>query len=186
MDDDAFTGLEAAIVLIAFVIVSSVFSYVILSAGFMATQKAQEVVHAGVEQSSSTLQLQGSVFGSADAPGGPVTVLTIMFKLGIPYGSIDLNKTTFHISTDSTDEILHKGTDLQDPGPGQWTIHERYGDSTQIAHLGINDQVSIELRPSTPIPPGKKFTLEVNPSGAAGFTITRTIPTSTDRTTILY
>ena len=31
---DAFTGLEAAIVLIAFVVVAAVFSYIILSAGF--------------------------------------------------------------------------------------------------------------------------------------------------------
>ena len=36
---DAFTGLEAAIVLIAFVVVSAVFAYVILGAGFFTTQK---------------------------------------------------------------------------------------------------------------------------------------------------
>jgi len=38
---DAFTGLEAAIVLIAFVVVAAVFSYVVLGAGFFTTQKAQ-------------------------------------------------------------------------------------------------------------------------------------------------
>jgi flagellin FlaB len=37
---DAFTGLEAAIVLIAFVVVAAVFAYVILGAGFFTTQKA--------------------------------------------------------------------------------------------------------------------------------------------------
>lgn len=185
--DDAFTGLEAAIVMIAFVVVSSVFSYMVLNAGFMSTQKAQEVVHAGVDQSASTLQIQGGVFGSADSPGGPVTLVTIMLKTGIPYGSIDLNKTTFHISTDSTNEILRKGTDLSDPTPGQWTIHERFGEDTgQTAHLGMNDQVSVEIRPSTPLSPGKRFTLEVNPPGTAGFTITRSIPASTDRMIVLY
>jgi flagellin FlaB len=35
--EDAITGLEAAIVLITFVIVSSVFSYMVLNAGFMTT-----------------------------------------------------------------------------------------------------------------------------------------------------
>lgn len=185
--EDAFTGLEAAIVLIAFVVVSSVFSYMILNSGFMTTQKAQEVVHSAVDQSASTLQIQGDVFGSADNPGGPVTMLTIMLKNGVPYGSIDLNRTTFHISTDSTNEILHKGTDLSDPASGQWTIHERFGDTTgQTGHLGINDQVSIEIRPSSPLSPGKKFTLEVIPTGAAGFTITRSIPASTDRMNVLY
>ena len=37
---DAFTGLEAAIVHIAFVVVAAVFAYVILGAGFFTTQKA--------------------------------------------------------------------------------------------------------------------------------------------------
>jgi flagellin FlaB len=185
--DDAFTGLEAAIVLIAFVVVSSVFSFMVLNAGFMTTQKAQEVVHAGVDQASSTLQIQGDVYGSADTPGSSVTLLTIMLKTGVPYGSIDLNRTTFHISTDSTNEILHKGTDLSDPAAGQWTIHERFGVTTgQTGHLGMNDRVSIEIRPSSPLPPGKKFTLEVNPGGAVGFTITRSIPASTDHMTVLY
>ena len=56
-NEDAFTGLEAAIVLIAFIVVAAVFSYVILGAGFFATQKSQEVVHTGVAQTSSTLEL---------------------------------------------------------------------------------------------------------------------------------
>lgn len=33
--EDGFTGLEAAIVLIAFVVVAAVFSYVVLGAGFL-------------------------------------------------------------------------------------------------------------------------------------------------------
>ena len=185
--DDAFTGLEAAIVMIAFVVVSSVFSFVILNAGFMSTQKAQEVVHAGVNQAASTLQIQGDVYGSADIPGGPVTLVTMMLKTGIPYGSIDLNKTTFHISTDSTNEILRKGTDLSDPAPGQWTIHERFGETIgQAAQLGVNDQIMVEIRPSTPLSRGKRFTLEVIPAGASGFSITRSIPASTDRMIVLY
>ena len=62
-NDDGFTGLEAAIVLIAFVVVAAVFGYVVLGAGFFTTQKSQEVVHTGIESASSTLQLQGDVYG---------------------------------------------------------------------------------------------------------------------------
>ena len=43
--DEGFTGLEAAIVLIAFVVVAAVFSYVVLGAGFFTTQKAQQVIY---------------------------------------------------------------------------------------------------------------------------------------------
>ena len=39
-NEEGFTGLEAAIVLIAFIVVASVFSYVVLGAGFFTTQKA--------------------------------------------------------------------------------------------------------------------------------------------------
>ena len=60
---DAFTGLEAAIVLIAFVVVAAVFAYVVLGAGFFTTQKAQETVTKSVEQSTTNLLLIGNVYG---------------------------------------------------------------------------------------------------------------------------
>ncbi len=60
-NEDAFTGLEAAIVLIAFVVVAAVFSYVVLGAGFFTTQKSQEVVHTGVSQASSNVEVSGPV-----------------------------------------------------------------------------------------------------------------------------
>ena len=56
---DAFTGLEAAIVLIAFVVVAAVFSYVVLGAGFYTSQKSQETVYKSVEQATSNIQLGG-------------------------------------------------------------------------------------------------------------------------------
>jgi flagellin FlaB len=46
-NNDAFTGLEAAIVLIAFVIVAAVSAYVVLGAGFITMQKSQEVIYSG-------------------------------------------------------------------------------------------------------------------------------------------
>ena len=58
-----FTGLEAAIVLTAFVVVAAVFSYVVLNAGFFTTQKSKEVVHTGVEQATSSAELAGDVIG---------------------------------------------------------------------------------------------------------------------------
>ena len=63
-NDGGFTGLEAAIVLIAFVVVAAVFSYVVLGAGFFTTQKAQQTVYSAVGQSSSTLEIVGNVYGA--------------------------------------------------------------------------------------------------------------------------
>jgi len=66
-----FTGLEAAIVLTAFVVVAAVFSYVVLNAGFFTTQKSKEVVHTGVEQATSSVELAGDVvgYGWKNSPG---------------------------------------------------------------------------------------------------------------------
>ena len=44
------TGLETAIILIAFVVVAAVFAYTVLSAGLFATQKSQEAVYSGLEK----------------------------------------------------------------------------------------------------------------------------------------
>src|SRR5271157_3618931 len=62
-NDAGFTGLEAAIVLIAFVVVAAVFSYVVLGAGFFTSQTAQATVHTGVQQASSSMELVGNVYG---------------------------------------------------------------------------------------------------------------------------
>ena len=55
------TGLETAIILIAFVVVAAVFAYTALSAGLFSTQKASEAVYAGLQEARSTMELKGSV-----------------------------------------------------------------------------------------------------------------------------
>ena len=62
-DKRGFTGLEAAIVLTAFIVVAAVFSYVVLNAGFFTSEKAKAVVHTGVEQVTSSCALAGNVIG---------------------------------------------------------------------------------------------------------------------------
>lgn len=55
------TGLETAIILIAFVVVAAVFAYTVLSAGLFSSQKSQEAVYSGMKEAQSTLELVGSV-----------------------------------------------------------------------------------------------------------------------------
>jgi flagellin FlaB len=63
------TGLETAIVLIAFVVVASVFAYTVLTAGIFASQKSNEAVNAAIDEVRSTVTLSGSTIaytGSVD------------------------------------------------------------------------------------------------------------------------
>ena len=58
-DEKAFTGLESAIVLTAFVVVAAVFSYVVLGAGITASDTAKKTIDEGVKRLLLHLNLQG-------------------------------------------------------------------------------------------------------------------------------
>ena len=66
-DERGITGLETAIILIAFVVVASVFAYTVLSAGIFSSQKGQEAIYAGIEETRSTLELVGNVVAEANS-----------------------------------------------------------------------------------------------------------------------
>ncbi len=56
-------GVESAIVMIAFVIVAAALAFVVLNMGFSTSQKAKTTIIAGLEESSSSMQLSGKVTG---------------------------------------------------------------------------------------------------------------------------
>jgi flagellin FlaB len=92
----AISGLETAIVLIAFVIVASAFAYAVLNMGFLATQKTQEVVIGGLQAATAAIVLDGPVYGYATAAGLNVTTIIFWLKTAAGADSVDLNanKTT--------------------------------------------------------------------------------------------
>ncbi|MGD9116281.1 MAG: hypothetical protein PVJ61_03770 [Dehalococcoidia bacterium] len=67
------TGLETAIILIAFVTVAAVFGYAVLSAGIFSAEQGKETVYAGLEQAKSSMELKGSVIAYG-APGDEGTI----------------------------------------------------------------------------------------------------------------
>lgn len=55
------TGLETAIIMVAFAGTAAIFAYVVLSTGMFATSKSQEAAAAGLDQVSSSVELVGDV-----------------------------------------------------------------------------------------------------------------------------
>lgn len=55
------TGLETAIILIAFVVVASVFAFTVLSTGLFSAERGEDVVHSGLRQARGGVQLQGAI-----------------------------------------------------------------------------------------------------------------------------
>jgi flagellin FlaB len=92
-DERGITGLETAIILIAFVVVASVFAYTVLSAGIFSSQKGQEAVYTGLQHARSTLIMKGDVVAESDgAPSGNVISLVVCVATALNGEKIDLTE----------------------------------------------------------------------------------------------
>ncbi len=98
--EQGITGLETAIILIAFVVVAAVFAYTVLSAGLFSTQKAQEAVYSGLKEAQSTMELRGGVIATAGATGSSGTIKQISFVVANVLGgeAIDFTAPTANSS----------------------------------------------------------------------------------------
>ena len=76
------TGLETAIILIAFVVVASVFAFTVLSTGIFSSERSKETVFAGIEEAQSTLEPRGSIIAfKGNVDGSTTTVFKLTFLL---------------------------------------------------------------------------------------------------------
>ncbi|MEL7663284.1 MAG: archaellin/type IV pilin N-terminal domain-containing protein [Methanosarcina mazei] len=171
-NDKGFTGLEAAIVLIAFVVVAAVFSYVMLGAGFYTTQKSQEVVHTGVTQASSSIAPSGDVIvkGGALGKAAAITFYITSTAGGTP---VDLDKTIITY-TDASEAITFDETsDAWDYD----TIIEKTGGSDNLLEANEKIKIVLDLSKVGSAPGANEhIKLEVKPPEGAVLTLTRTMP----------
>jgi len=190
-NDEGFTGLEAAIVLIAFVVVAAVFSYVVLGAGFFTTQKSQEVVHTGVQQASSTLQIVGDVYGIGTS-AGPGRINYVNFTVSLAPGGtpVDMNKTTITYSNSSKLETLAIGSNVGVmPAPGQWAVsgtRNNVGTANYLLEKGEQFDITVYPSDANYIPKNEAFTVEIKPIIGASLDIKRTAPAAINTVQVLY
>jgi len=90
--EKGITGLETAIILIAFVIVASVFAYVVLSAGLFSSQKTKEAINAGLQSTMSTLEIKGNVVARMENS----VVTHIYFGMGLPAAGSPVDMSTIN------------------------------------------------------------------------------------------
>jgi flagellin FlaB len=194
-NEEAFTGLEAAIVLIAFVVVAAVFSFVVLGAGLFTTQKSHEVVYAGVGSAASNMVVKGDVYGISTTT--PTEIVYIQFDVGLAAGGypIDASKLTM-IYSDTTNTPRHLlyqpqtgwDTTLVNPDPGNWTMINKAGSDTSNYDdiLKYGQTFTIRTHPlADMIPPRQAFHIEFKPEIGASIAISRSVPPSLTATTLL-
>jgi flagellin FlaB len=184
--DTGFTGLEAAIVLIAFVVVAAVFSYVVLGAGFFTTQKSQQVVHTGVQEASSTLELAGAIYGTG-AAGGPIDTINFSLVLAAGGTPVDFDKVTLTYSNASVLETLSQASWNAAPSSGEWSVIAVDHDVGTNNHLlETGEEFDIVAKPSVGIPVNDQFDIEIKPSAGASLDIKRSTPGALNEVNILY
>src|SRR4029079_3063456 len=88
-DEHGITGLETAIVLIAFVVVAAVFAFVVLSTGLFSAERGKETVYAGLGKTRGSMELTGGVIAQSNT----TSITGIVFDLTLAAGgdSVNLN-----------------------------------------------------------------------------------------------
>ncbi|MDD5127431.1 MAG: hypothetical protein PHR43_04990 [Dehalococcoidales bacterium] len=165
------TGLETAIILIAFVIVASVFAYVVLSAGLFSAQKAKEAVYAGLEETRSTIELKGDII--AKMVNGEIT--EVYLTVGGRPGNEPVDFTD---TTNGTNKVVISFQDeTQRLSTVNWTL-QKLNTSNVDNLLDQNElfQITVDLSSTDNVGAYHRFTLEIKPPVGAVLPIERTVP----------
>ena len=107
------TGLETAIILIAFVVVASVFAFTILSSGVFAAERSKQSIRAGLQDTRSTLLPKGGTraFRGFDAANAPV-IFKISFTVANAVGGEPVDLTPPYTADEAgTDPDLVSGAE---------------------------------------------------------------------------
>ena len=206
-DEKAFTGLEAAIVLTAFVVVAAVFSYVVLGAGFFTSDTAKQTIHTGVDQATSSVELIGDVvaYGCNSSDGvttgtlDGIKYLVVTVALTAGQNPLDIGNGDDATIISYTDENVYYNdlynnsiySDRTNVASLSWTGTNdsddmlEYGEKAEIT-IPIWDDSSLTNVSAITLNEGDRFTIEIKPSKGAVLPITRTIPAEIKTVTNLH
>ena len=189
------TGIETAIILVAFVITSSSLAFVVLNMGTQSAEQTQTVISSSMDESSSAIQMDSDIIGTFDnnTVGQDETCLikaVLYVRLGQGHTAIDMDDSMIMISY--TNPRVH-GI-VYDGDISVATVTVITGDADAILEAGERFKISIDF---TTLPlsgvdptivdrndlyahPYEKIRIELRPSAGAGMVIERRIPQVTN------
>ena len=192
-DQRGITGLETAIILIAFVVVASVFAYTVLSAGIFSSERGKEAVHAGLEEAQGSMSLVGSLV--AEDPDDDEDVDKVVFTVANALAGIPVDLTC---PTDATDDGLADAASTNVTVLSFYDKNLSYDDITwEKVALGnddgdelleANEKFKITAwftATSGAVGTYHDFTVEVKPPHGSSLVIERTTPGVIDKVMIL-
>ena len=176
------TGLETAIILIAFVVVASVFAYTVLSAGMFSSQTSQEAVYTGLEEARSPLSISGSVVGKS-SDGSQLTSIVFTLENALDGEGIDMTGTaggnnvvvmTYHSETNVSDNLTFTASQVA------------WGDDDSILEAGEKFECTVTMSGTgDTIDEYDSWCVDVKPPRGSVLKICRTMPQSIDSVMIL-
>jgi archaeal flagellin FlaB len=207
------TGLETAIILIAFVVVASVFAFTILTTGIFAAERSKETALAGVDETRSTAHPTGGVVALTDSIGGTDGVSRLKFTISLANDADEIDLSPSYtagssgaapVAAASTGPTVVSYTDRnQHISDARWTLAwlgNNDGDNlledNETAEFTVwlheragDDSFTFSSTStaflSTRLTASKQFSVEVNPSVGASFDLQRTLPPQLDTALLL-
>ncbi len=182
LNQSGIAGLETAIVLIAFVVVSSVFAFAALSTGLFSSDKAKETIQAGLAETRGTMELKGSVIIEAQTTGVTANATTTAFQVSNAAGGEAIDLTPGKTLIKYTDDVQSKmfvtssgftATSLGDADTDK--LLER-NEVYELKLIGLDSTASTNDNLTTGLGVDTTFSLEVIPPRGAVLFVERSTP----------
>ena len=188
------TGLETAIILVAFVITAAAFAFVVLNMGFLTAEKAQSVISAGMTEASSSILLDTGMVGQFQDVSGAqsgIDLIKLTFYIKLSQGHEPVDISSDKLVATYTNARCH-GT-LYSSTVANGTIVTVKGvnsDGDQLLETGEKFKVTVDFTALSytvvdPVQdsqddvyahPYEEFRIEVRPAAGAVLAIERQLP----------
>jgi flagellin FlaB len=180
-EERGITGLETAIVLIAFVVVAAVFAFVVLSTGLFSSERSKETVYAGLSKTRGSMELTGGMIASSNTT--KLTALTFDLTLAAGGDQVNLNPA------DATNRTVMSYQDQNVRiGSVTYTVLTITGNADSLLEQGEMLEISIDLTQvafgTTTLTANKTFTLEIKPPSGSFMVLQRTTPASINQSVL--
>ena len=179
-DNRGMTGLETAIILIAFVTVAAVFGYAVLSAGLFSAERGKEVIYAGVEQAKSNMDLAGAVIAQST---DNTTIATVKFTVKNAVAGTPIDLTPNDGTSNVNKCVISLTTSAAYYNNVKWTKASIGADnSNDLLEVGEQFEITLTMADlgTAFADPGLKkndvFNIQVKPALGSNITIQRTLP----------
>lgn len=171
-DERGITGLETAIILIAFVVVAAVFAFVVLSTGLFSSERSKEAVYAGLAKTRGTMELSSTMVGTAN--GGLTNLDAIEFDIALAAGGDTVNLDPAATSNRTVISYIDRTTVVNDVA---YTTTVITGNANTLLEPGELIRIDIDLAGAgATIPINHLFTIEVKPPTGSYMVIQRMTP----------